>query len=143
MSAMPQTSKTFSARPPFKASRHPVQRKVKPTIELQSMQYQWRDAVPNDRFAHFVKDPTRSFQRSLETRLCEHDVPFGHWSFLRVLWAQDDLTQKQINDEVGVMEPTTFAAVRAMKARGWVKRQYFAKNRKNMCVFLTECGTRA
>ncbi|MBC7708962.1 MAG: winged helix-turn-helix transcriptional regulator [Rhizobacter sp.] len=104
------------------------------------MPYQWRDAVPNDRFAHLVKDATRSFQRSLQLRLCEHDVPFGHWSFLRVLWEQDGITQKRLSDEVGVMEPTTFAAVKAMEARGWLERRHLADNRKNMYVFLTDAG---
>ena len=128
MSDMPQTS------------RRPVQRRIKPPFEAQTMPYQWRDAVPNDRFAHLVKDATRSFQRSLQLRLCEHDVPFGHWSFLRVLWEQDGITQKQLSDEVGVMEPTTFAAVKAMEARGWLERRHLAENRKNMYVFLTDAG---
>ena len=104
------------------------------------MTYQWRDAVPDDRFAHLVKDATRSFQRSLQIRLFDHNVPFGHWSFLRVLWEQDGITQKQLSDEVGVMEPTTFAAVKAMEARGWVNRRQLAENRKNMYVFLTRTG---
>lgn len=140
MSEMPQTSDAFVTRPPSKALRRPVQRRVTPRFETQTMPYQWRDAVPNDRFAHLVKDATRSFQRSLQLRLCEHDVPFGHWSFLRVLWEQDGITQKRLSDEVGVMEPTTFAAVKAMEARGWLERRHLADNRKNMYVFLTDAG---
>ena len=100
----------------------------------------WREAVPNDRFAHLVKDATRSFQRSLQMRLARHDVPFGHWTFLRALWERDGLTQKQLSDEVGVMEPTTLMAVRAMEARGWVERRQRAENRKNVHVYLTDAG---
>lgn len=100
----------------------------------------WREAVPNDRFAHLVKDATRSFQRSLQMRLARYDVPFGHWTFLRALWERDGLTQKQLSDEVGVMEPTTLMAVRAMEARGWVQRRQRADNRKNVHVYLTDCG---
>lgn len=100
----------------------------------------WREAVPNDRFAHLVKDATRSFQRSLQMRLARYDVPFGHWTFLRALWERDGLTQKQLSDEVGVMEPTTLMAVRAMEARGWVERRQRADNRKNVHVYLTDCG---
>ena len=132
MSEMPQTSDAFVTRPPSKGLRRPVQRRVTPRFETQTM--------PNDRFAHLVKDATRSFQRSLQLRLCEHDVPFGHWSFLRVLWEQDGITQKRLSDEVGVMEPTTFAAVKAMEARGWLERRHLADNRKNMYVFLTDAG---
>jgi len=100
----------------------------------------WREAVPNDRFAHLVKDATRSFQRSLQMRLARFDVPFGHWTFLRALWERDGLTQKQLSDEVGVMEPTTLMAVRAMEARGWVERRQRAENRKNVHVYLTAAG---
>ena len=100
----------------------------------------WREAVPNDRFAHLVKDATRSFQRSLQMRLARYDVPFGHWTFLRALWERDGLTQKQLSDEVGVMEPTTLMAVRAMEARGWVERRQRADNRKNVHVYLTDAG---
>ena len=91
--------------------------------------------MPNDRFAHLVKDATRSFQRSLQMRLARFDVPFGHWTFLRALWERDGLTQKQLSDEVGVMEPTTLMAVRAMEARGWVQRRRRADNRKNVHVY--------
>lgn len=108
--------------------------------ESQTILRHWREAVPDDRFAHLVKDAARSFQRSLQMRLFEHDVPFGHWTFLRVLWVRDGLTQKQLSDEVGVMEPTTFTVVRAMELRGWTVRQQKATNRKNVHIFLTDEG---
>lgn len=127
------------AKAPARAVR-PARRRVTPRSESQSMLHHWREAVPDDRFAHLVKDATRSFQRSLQMRLADHDVPFGHWTFLRVLWEHDGLTQKRLSDEVGVMEPTTFAAVRAMEARGWVARRQLAENRKNVYVFLTDAG---
>jgi len=60
----------------------------------------WRDAVPDDRLAHLVRDAARAFVRALQWRLAEHDVSFGHWTFLRILWEQDGLTQKQLSDEV-------------------------------------------
>ncbi|MEG2629652.1 MAG: MarR family transcriptional regulator, partial [Comamonas sp.] len=34
----------------------------------------WHEGVPDDRLAHLVKDATRSFLRSLQTRLARHDV---------------------------------------------------------------------
>ena len=108
--------------------------------ESQTILRHWREAVPDDRFAHLVKDATRSFQRSLQLRLGEHEIPFGHWTFLRVLWERDGLTQKQLSDEVGVMEPTTVTVVRAMEVRGWIVRQQMATNKKNVHIFLTDLG---
>jgi DNA-binding MarR family transcriptional regulator len=100
----------------------------------------WIDAVPNDRLAHLVRDATRAFARALQARLAEHDVSFGHWTFLRVLWERDGLTQRELSQEAGVMEPTTYAAVRSMEALGYVVRERLHGNRKNVHVRLTPAG---
>src|SRR5262249_20823420 len=44
----------------------------------------WREAVPNDRLAHLVKDATRALLRALQMRLTRHAVSIGHWTFLRI-----------------------------------------------------------
>ena len=100
----------------------------------------WREAVPDDRLAHLVKDATRALIRALQTRLAAHEVSFGHWAFLRVLWERDGLTQRELSEEAGVMEPTTFAAVKAMEERGYVSRRRARDNRKNVFVHLTPAG---
>jgi MarR family transcriptional regulator, organic hydroperoxide resistance regulator len=100
----------------------------------------WRDAVPDDRLAHLIKDATRALVRSLGMRLADHQVSFGHWAFLRVLWESDGLTQRQLSLEVGVMEPTTFSALKAMERLGYVKRQQLGTDRKKVYVFLTPKG---
>jgi len=100
----------------------------------------WQEAVPHDRLAHLVRDATRAFQRSLQLRLAVHGVSFGHWTFLRVLWEQDGITQKALSLRAGVMEPSTFAAVTAMAKRGYVTRRRRPGNRKNVYVHLTRAG---
>lgn len=100
----------------------------------------WREAVPNDRLAHLIKDATRALVRALQVRLAEHSVPFGHWTFLRILWEHDGLTQRELSDEAGVMEPTTAAAIRAMEELGYVARRQVPENRKNVYVHLTPLG---
>jgi DNA-binding MarR family transcriptional regulator len=100
----------------------------------------WHQAVPNDRIAHLVKDGARSFLRSLQVRLAAVGVSLGHWTFLRILWERDGLTQRELSQEAGVMEPTTVVALRAMEELGYVTRQRLAENRKNIYVFLTPKG---
>ncbi len=58
----------------------------------------------------------------------------------RILWTRDGLTQKELSDLAGVMEPTTFSAVKAMEQMGLIERRQLAGNRKNMHVFLTPAG---
>jgi DNA-binding MarR family transcriptional regulator len=100
----------------------------------------WREAVPHDRLAHLVRDAARAFQRSLQTRLAQHHIAFGHWTFLRILWETDGLTQKELSERAGVMEPTTFSAMKAMEALGYIVRRQLPTNRKNVYVHLTAQG---
>lgn len=100
----------------------------------------WREAVPDDRMAHLIRDTERAFRRNLHISLAEHGVPFGHWSFLRILWEADGLTQKELSERAGVMEPTTFSAMKAMEALGYIERRQLPTNRKNVYVHLTAAG---
>lgn len=108
-----------------------------PTLEILR---HWREAVPNDRLAHLVKDATRALLRALQMRLVEHGVSPGHWSFLRILWEHDGLTQRELSEQAGVMEPTTFSALKAMEQMEYVSRRHMPDNRKNVHVFLTPKG---
>ena len=108
--------------------------------ETQNIVHHWREAVPNDRMAHLIRDTERAFRRALQIRLAVHSVPFGHWSFLRILWASDGLTQKELSARAGVMEPTTFTAIKAMEALGYITRKQLPTNKKNMYVYLTNEG---
>ncbi|WP_250537399.1 MarR family transcriptional regulator [Caballeronia sp. AZ10_KS36] len=108
--------------------------------ETAEMLRHWHESVPNDRLAHLVKDATRSMVRALQMRLTEHAVSFGHWTFLRILWERDGLTQRELSDQAGVMAPTTFAAVTAMEKLGLVERQQRPENKKNTHVYLTPKG---
>lgn len=108
--------------------------------EAQSMLTHWREAVPNDRLAHLVKDVARAFIRALQVRLAQHGVSFGHWTFLRVLWESDGLTQRELSDQAGVMEPTTFAALKAMEKLGYVVRAQRPDNKRKVYIHLTPKG---
>ena len=100
----------------------------------------WQEAVPNDRLAHLVKHAARSFARALQMRLSVHSVSYGHWSFLRILWESEGLTQRQLSGQAGVMEPTTFSALNAMERLGYVVRKPSPTSRKEVHVYLTRKG---
>jgi DNA-binding MarR family transcriptional regulator len=102
--------------------------------------HRWRDAVPNDRLAHLIKDATRGLSRAMQIRLARYNVSFGHWVFLRILWEKDGLTQRELSEEAGLMEPTTFSALTAMEKLGYIERRKLPHSRKNVYVFLTDEG---
>jgi len=108
--------------------------------ETQRLLRRWQEGQPRDRLAHLVKDTARAFDRALQARLADHDVSIGHWSFLRVLWKTDGLTQRELAREAGVMDSTAFIALRALAARGYVVRRPVAGDRRKKGVFLTARG---
>jgi len=106
----------------------------------QAMLRHWLKDVPNDRLAHLIKDATRGFQRGLQRRLSEHAVSFGHWSFLRILWDTDGLTQRELSERAGVMEPTTFTALAAMDKLGYIRRVPAPEGGRKVFIHLTPAG---
>ena len=67
---------------------------------------------------YLVRDANRAFQRLLEKRISPHGVTRGQWYFLRVLWEEDGLSQRELSARVGMMEPTTVIALRGMEKAG-------------------------
>jgi MarR family transcriptional regulator, organic hydroperoxide resistance regulator len=106
----------------------------------QSLRRDWREAIPNDRLAHLIKEVWRGLVRALQIRLADHGVSFGQWLFLRILWERDGITQRELSAEAGVMEPTTFQAMKAMEQLGYISRKRLPDSKKKVYIFLTPRG---
>jgi MarR family transcriptional regulator, organic hydroperoxide resistance regulator len=89
---------------------------------------------------HLIKDALRRGSRSLHMRLAEHSVSVGHWTFLRILWVNDGLTQSELSERAGLMQPTTFFAVSGMEQLGYIRREKLPNSRRNVHIFLTPAG---
>lgn len=100
----------------------------------------WREAVPDDRMAHVLKETLRVMNRALQMRLAEHGLAVGHWVFLRVLWEHDGLTQRELSERAAVRDPTTYSALLAMERLGLIRRERDPDNRRHVRVFLTPAG---
>ena len=93
-----------------------------------------------DRLAHLVKDAGKSLSRALQARLAQRAIAYGHWTFLRILWKHDGISQTGLSRLAGVMAPSTFAAVQAMEDLGYVVRKQKPDNRKTIYIHLTPLG---
>lgn len=60
--------------------------------------------------------------------------------FLRALWREDGLTQRELSFIVGTMEPTTLSAIKSMENAGLVERKRNLKDRRKINIFLTARG---
>ena len=114
-----------------------------PAKRAEKMQAEQRSGADmKERFSTLTKETMRAYSRSMQIRLIEHSVSIGHWLFLRALWAEPGLTQRELSEKVGLMESTTFSALQALERLGYVTREKKPGNRKKVHVYLTPEGQR-
>ena len=94
-------------------------------------------ADPTNSIGYLTRIAFRAFSRALEVRTSPHGVSSGQWRFLRVLWREDGLTQRELSRRVGMREPTTVIALKSLERSGFVERQKSVEDRRKVHVFLT------
>lgn len=67
-------------------------------------------------------------------------LSYGMWFFLRMLWEEDGLTQKQLAERVGMMQPTAVIALRSMERSGFVAIKPDPDDGRTTRIFLTQEG---
>jgi DNA-binding MarR family transcriptional regulator len=92
---------------------------------------------PAESVGHQVRRAHRALQRELEDRLRPFGITAGMWHFLRALWEEDGLSQRELSDRVGTKEPTTVSALHAMEKRGLAVRVPDTVDRRKSNIFLT------
>jgi DNA-binding MarR family transcriptional regulator len=86
---------------------------------------------------YLVRDAHRAFQKLLEKRITAHGITRGQWYFLRILWIEDGLSQRELSARVGMMEPTTVIALRSMEKAGLIRRSRSSEDKRVTHVWLT------
>lgn len=92
---------------------------------------------PLHSFGHLARLTFRAFARSLERRILPHDVTIGQWRFLRELWREDGITQRQLSERLSMREPSTVSAVRSLESAGLVRRVRNECDRRKVHIHLT------
>lgn len=95
-------------------------------------------ADPAHSIGYLLRITFRGFSRALENRTIAHGVSSGQWRFLRQLWLQDGLTQRELSRRVGMREPTTVVAVNSLVKAGFVKRTPSDEDRRKVHIQLTK-----
>ena len=94
-------------------------------------------ADPSNSMGYLTRIAFRAFSRALEIRTSPHGVSSGQWRFLRVLWREDGLTQRELSRRVGMREPTTVIALKSLERSGFVLRRKSVEDRRKVHVYLT------
>ena len=87
-----------------------------------------------------IRSTHRALQRLLLLKIEPHGITLGMWYFLRALWHEDGLTQRELSNRVGTMEPTTLSAITIMEKKGLVRRSRDKADRRKWHIHLTAKG---
>ncbi len=96
------------------------------------------DFPPDQSVGYLVRETHRAFLRALGARVSRHGVSIGMWYFLRALWEEDGLTQRELSRRVRMMEPTTATALESMERRGLISRTRNSQDRRKVNIRLTD-----
>lgn len=100
-----------------------------------------RELLPFEQSVGYqVRITNRLISRYLQQKIAPYGVSLGMWYFLRTLWNEDGLTQRELSKIVGTMEPTTLTAMKSMEAKGLIRRVRNSKDARKINIFLTDRG---
>jgi DNA-binding MarR family transcriptional regulator len=94
----------------------------------------------DDSLGYLVRDLYRAIIRMLTQRLADHGVQVASWYFLRVLWEEEGLTQRELAARVNTVEPAAVTALRSLEQAGHIRRERSPTDRRKTYVFLTDRG---
>lgn len=95
---------------------------------------------PEQSAGYQVRRCHRRFDRLLSANLAKHNLKTGYWYYLRILWIQDDVTQKYLSEMTNVAENTTVSIISAMVADGLVERHRHPDDARKFRIMLTDRG---
>lgn len=85
----------------------------------------------------------RAFQKSLQRRISQFGVNTAQWTFLRLLWLEDGVSQRELAQRAGMLEPATTSTLKSMELDGFVERRRCEDDRRRILIHLTETGRTA
>jgi DNA-binding MarR family transcriptional regulator len=87
-----------------------------------------------------LRRASRYFRLGIQNRLRQYDLSFSHWFFLRALWLNDGVTQRELCRRIEAPEPAAVAALRVLERKGYVRRVRDSDNLRKILVFITPKG---
>lgn len=82
----------------------------------------------------------RTFQRCLQKEIASSGIQNAHWSFLRTLFIEEGLTQRELARRARMLEPATASILKRMEADGLIKRERARSDRRRSHIYLTKRG---
>lgn len=94
----------------------------------------------NESIGYLLRDASRRILGAMAHELEAHGISLPQYFVLRELYAEEGLTQRELANRVGVLEPTIVATLDALEKNGIVARVRSTTDRRKIGVMLTDQG---
>ena len=95
---------------------------------------------PDKSFGFLIRELHRAINRELAIEIAPSNLTTAQWFFLRSLWVEDGVFQRELSRSVGLTEPTTVAALKVMERDGLIQRRRDTRDTRKVIVKLTRKG---
>ncbi len=94
----------------------------------------------DESIGYLLRDTSRRILNTMSDELETHGLSLPRYFVLRELYQREGLTQREIANRVGVLEPTIVATLDALERGGLVVRERSTTDRRKASVMLTPAG---
>ncbi len=98
----------------------------------------WLD--PNESPGYLIRDTNLAVCKALRRNLSNYGMTLGQYYFMRALWIEEGLSQRELSRRVGTTEPTTASVLRLLEKNGLVRRVRNRRDRRTINIFPTQKG---
>ncbi|HEY5339932.1 MAG TPA: MarR family transcriptional regulator [Candidatus Aquilonibacter sp.] len=98
------------------------------------------DADTDNSIGYLLRDTSRRILSDLTAHLGPHGITLPQYFVLRELWQEEGLTQREVANRVGVLEPTMVTTLDALERLGLIARVRSTTDRRKTHVQLAPAG---
>ena len=89
---------------------------------------------------YILRQANIALSRALQRRLARYQLTSPQMIFMREIWLEEGLSQRELSERVGTAASTTVAALRVLERRKLIRRVAKPLDRRAIRVFLTPKG---
>jgi DNA-binding MarR family transcriptional regulator len=95
---------------------------------------------PDDSIGYQVRRLSQQMSEAMENFVSPHGISSAQWGYLRHIYIEDGLSQRELSDRVGRQGATTVSALKRLEQAGYVETQKNKNDQRKNKVFLTPMG---
>jgi DNA-binding MarR family transcriptional regulator len=101
------------------------------------------DYAPDDSIGFLMSACLRTMAPLATFCASSAGISFGTWYFLRILYEEDGLTQRELTERVGLAQPTAVVALRNLELTRMIRRETARDDKRKALIYLTSDGRTA